>query len=349
MPKPSVLIIHTGGTLGMSAPHRARLELDEDAHLERLIERVPELAEIAQIRLIAPYNRDSSDMGPGIWQELARTVVSEGGIGSEGGVDGVVIIHGTDTMSYAASMLAFMLRNLDRPVVLTGSQRPLEAWRTDARANLAAAVECATLDLPEVVIVFGDLILRGCRSSKIDASSYNAFAAPTSGTLGRIGTDLTMSPGALRRSEAPFALVDGFDTRVLAVTLFPGIDTGMIAADVRRAAAAGTLRALVIRGFGVGNVPLGGLSDLRPLLADASGSGLDVIIGSQCYRSHTDLSLYPGGRALVEAGAIAGRDMTFEATITKAMWAMGQPEDSLRGWFGRDLAGEVTINERIVG
>ena len=268
MAKRSVLIIHTGGTLGMSTPHRARLELDDDAHLERLIERVPELEEIAKIRLIAPYNRDSSDMGPATWQKLARTVVTEAGIGAQGGYDGVVLIHGTDTMSYAASMLAFMLRGLDRPVVLTGSQRPLEAWRTDARANLAAAVECATLDLPEVVIVFGDTILRGCRSSKIDALSYNAFAAPTSGTLGRIGTELAMSPGALRPASEPFALADQFDTRVLAVTLFPGIDTAMVAATVHKAASAGKLRALVIRGFGVGNVPLSGLSDLRPLLAE---------------------------------------------------------------------------------
>jgi L-asparaginase len=117
-----------------------------------------------------------------------------------------------------------------------------------------------------------------------------------------------------------------------------------VAQSVRSAAASGQLRALIIRGFGVGNVPISGLSDLRPLLAESSGSGLAVIISSQCYRGHTDLTIYPGGRAMIEAGAIAARDMTFEATITKAMWALAQPEQTLGEWFSTDLAGEVSLD-----
>jgi L-asparaginase len=339
-----VLIIHTGGTLGMAMPEGQRLLLGDDEHLARLMERVPELGEIADITLLSPWNSDSSDVAPGHWKALAELIVSRGGVGKPGGYTGVVIIHGTDTMSYAASMLAFMLRNLDRPVIFTGSQRPLDAWRTDARANLAAAVECACQDLPEVAIVFGDSVLRACRSSKIDARSYNAFAAPSFGTLGRIGTDLDLVGRSIRRPAGNFELRTAIDSRILALTLFPGIDTAMVAQSVRSAAASGQLRALIIRGFGVGNVPISGLSDLRPLLAESSGSGLAVIISSQCYRGHTDLTIYPGGRAMIEAGAIAARDMTFEATITKAMWALAQPEQTLGEWFSTDLAGEVSLD-----
>ena len=278
---------------------------------------------MADIDLIAPWNHDSSDIGPDHWRALAELIVTQGGLGRPGGYSGVVVIHGTDTLAYTASMMAYMLRHLDRPVVFTGSQRPLDAWRTDARANLAAAVECATRQL-RGVIVFGDSILRACRSSKIDARSYNAFAAPSFGTIGQIGTELSLIPQPAHDPGAAFVLKDQLDARVLALTLFPGVDTAMVAKNIKTSVEAGVLRAVLIRGFGVGNVPIGGLSDLRPLLADASGNNLELVISSQCYRGHTDLSMYPGGRALVDAGAIL-RDMTFEAAITKTMWASLNP------------------------
>ncbi len=344
MSRPRVLIIHTGGTLGMQLPEGRRLELGEEEHLARLTERVPELSEIAEIDLLAPWNQDSSDVGPEHWDALATLIVEQGGVGSDQGYSGIVVIHGTDTLAYTASMMAYMLRQLDRPVVFTGSQRPLDAWRTDARANLAAAVECATRELPEVCIVFGDSILRACRSSKIDARSYNAFAAPSYGTLGKIGTELSLVTHSIRRPSSPFELKIAVDSRVLALTLFPGVDTAMVVKNVQASADAGLLRALLIRGFGVGNVPIAGLSDLRPLLANASGRNFEVVISSQCYRGHTDLAMYPGGRALVEAGAIAAADMTFEAAITKTMWALAQGEHDLRTWFETDLAGEVSFS-----
>ena len=343
MSRPKVLIIHTGGTLGMQLPEGTRLELGEEEHLARLTERVPELSEMADIDLIAPWNHDSSDVGSDHWQALADLIVNKGGIGTAGGYSGIVVIHGTDTLAYTASMMAFMLRHIDRPVIFTGSQRPLDAWRTDARANLAAAVECATRKIAEVCIVFGDSILRACRSSKIDARSYNAFAAPSFGTIGQIGTELSLVPQAVHQPNAEFELKSALDTRVLALTLFPGVDTGMVARNIQVSAEAGVLRAVLIRGFGVGNVPIDGLSDLRPLLANATGNDLEIVISSQCYRGHTDLSMYPGGRALVDAGAIAARDMTFEAAITKLMWALAQPEKSLREWFETNLAGEVSL------
>lgn len=334
-----VLLIHTGGTLGMALPDHNRLDLAPEAHLERLLQRVPELSEIADVSLIAPWNLDSSDVGPVQWQKLAELVEREGGAGKPGGgFDGIVIIHGTDTMAYAASALAFMLRGLDRPVVLTGSQRPLEAWRTDARANLAAAVEVATQDIPEVLIVFGDRVLRGCRSSKVDADDYQAFDSPNDQPLGRIGVGLQIDTLRVRRPSEPFRLATEVVPAVLAVTLFPGFDPQA----VMQSLGASQLKGLVVRGFGVGNVPMRGAASVLPMIEFLTARGVSVVITSQCPRGRTDLDLYASGRALLQAGAIQARDMTFEAAITKTMWALGQNHRTVANWFRLDLAGEAS-------
>lgn len=332
-----VLLVHTGGTLGMAQPEQTRLELPPSAHLERLLARVPELSEIADVDLVAPWNLDSSDVGPEHWQALARLVAQR--THSED-FAGVVVIHGTDTLSYCASALAFMLRGLDRPVVLTGSQRPLEAWRTDARANLAAAVECATLDVPEVLVVFGDRILRGCRSTKADANDYQAFDSPAEPPLGRIGVTLDLDRTRIRRPQEPFGVVTDLDPRVLAVTVFPGFDPRSVRGVLE--GAADRVRAVILRAFGVGNVPLLGQASLLPMVEALARAGIAVVVTSQCHRGRTDLGLYAGGRALLQAGALEAGDMTFEATVTKAMWALARPEKSLGDWFAADLAGEAS-------
>lgn len=325
----------------MAEPERQRLDLAPGVHLERLLQRVPELREIADCELIAPWNLDSSDVGPQHWQRLATAIVERGGAGSAGGYDGIVIIHGTDTMAYAASALAFMLRGLDRPVVLTGSQRPLEAWRTDARANLAAAVETATLDLPEVVLVFGDRVLRGCRSSKVDASDYLAFDTPNCPPLGRIGVNIDLDTPRILQPTQAFSLRSQLASGVLGVTVFPGFDPALL--DGVAASAAGqTVRAVIVRAFGAGNVPICGAASLLPAIENLSKRGVGVLITTQCPRGTAQLDLYAAGRALLSAGAISAADMTFEAASTKAMWALAQPERSLADWFAVDLAGEIT-------
>ncbi len=341
-----VLLLHTGGTLGMALPEDRRLDLGPAEHLDRLLSRVPELREIADIELIAPWNLDSSDVGPQQWQALANLIVDRGGVGKPGGFTGIVIIHGTDTLAYAASALAMMLRGLDRPVVFTGSQRPLEAWRTDARANLAAAVECATLPIPEVLVVFGDSVLRACRATKADANDYQAFDTPSQPPLGRIGVELEIDWSRVRRCSQPFELKMLIDSRILALTMFPGLDPAALRSVVGGANAE-RLRAVIVRGFGVGNVPMLGEASLLPLIESLASAGVAVIVGSQCVRGHTDLCLYAAGRAILAAGAIEARDMTFEACVTKAMWALAQPENSVAQWFARDLAGEITLSGRV--
>lgn len=334
-----VLLVHTGGTLGMAEPDRRRLDLAPAAHLQRLLSRVPELQEIADIDLVAPWNLDSSDVGPEQWQRLAQ-IVAGAFQGASRRVDGVVIIHGTDTMAYTASALAYMLRGLDRPVVLTGSQRPLEAWRTDARANLAAAVETATRPLPEVVIVFGDKVLRGCRASKVDARIYQAFDSPNEAPLGRIGVSLDLDVARLR-SPGALQLDDALGTGLMALTVFPGMDQSLLQ-GVAHAAQVG-LKAVLVRAFGTGNVPMTGSASLLPMAEKLAALGLDVIVATQCPGGSAELDLYASGRALLAAGAISAGDMTFEAAATKALWALGHPQRSMRHWFATDLAGEITL------
>lgn len=350
MPRKRVLLIHTGGTLGMKMPGNARAELAPKDELNRLISRVPELKEIADIDLISPWNIDSSQVTPKDWQSLAEIITSEGRLGQQddrGNPEkyaGIVIIHGTDTMAYTASALAFMLQNPDRPVVITGSQRPLEAWRTDSRANLAAAVECATLDLKEVVVVFGDAILRGCRSTKADANSYTAFSSPEASPLGEIGTDLEIVWRRVRKPNMNFAFHPNLEHRVLNLTLFPGFNPKILKQNVENTDDKELIRALIIRGFGVGNIPLQGEFSLFPLIQYLRKKHIPVIMTSQCFRGHTELALYPAGRQLLDQGVIEARDMTFESVITKTMWSLAHPEMTLQEWFNIDLAGEMTAH-----
>ena len=337
-----VLIVHTGGTLGMGMPGHRRLDLQAKEHLDRLVKQVPELLEIADCELISPFNLDSSDINPGHWTQLAELLVEKGGVGQAGeGYDGIVVIHGTDTMAFTASALALMLRNLDRPVVLTGSQRSLDAWRSDARANLASAVEVATMGLKEVVLVFGDVILRGCRAVKTDANSYRAFQAPGLSPLGTIGTQIDVDWERVRQPSGPFQLQTAMDQRVMTVPLFPGLDAARVYDSVLASESHHRPRAVVLQAFGVGNIPRLGFLPLVQALGEAT---IPVIVGRQCLRGHTDLELYPGGRSLLDAGVIEARNMTYEAIIAKTMWGLPQPEKSLQDWFSENIAGEVNLH-----
>ena len=325
----------------MAEPDNRRLHLAPADHLQRLLQRVPELQEIADITLVAPWNLDSSDIGPAHWQQLATLIAGHLTDATGPRCDGVVLIHGTDTLAFCASALAYMLPGLDRPVVLTGSQRPLLAWRTDARANLAAAVECATLDLPEVVVVFGDRVLRGCRATKVDANDYQAFDTPNAPALGHIGVAVDIAHSRVRRPSEPLQLAAELGEGLLALTVFPGLAPQTL--DAMFALAPGRVKVLLVRAFGMGNLPLAGDANLVPAVARLVQGGIDVVVTTQCQRGRAQLDLYANGRALRDAGAIGAGDMTFEAAATKAMWALGHPQRPLRAWFATDLAGEVTL------
>lgn len=327
----SVLILHTGGTLGMTAGRRPS-PLQPDTWSQAILTRVPELAELARIDTRILCNLDSSDVGPDEWAALAGEVAN-----ARSSHDGVVIIHGTDTMSYTASALSFALEGLDRPVILTGSQRPLGEIRTDARRNLVDAVDLATRDIPEVGICFDGQLLRGNRATKGDAWAYHAFTSPGCPSLARLGLDVEIA-AHVRRPQVPFKMDARFDARVGVAYVTPGMDPSLL----RRMAGDGALRGLVLAAFGVGNVPMRArpfAPEVRRLVDD----GITVLVVTQARAGTVDLGLYSNGVPLAEAGAVGGGDLGIEAAVVKLMAALARfPEDAAgrRKYLESDVAGE---------
>lgn len=305
-----LLLIHTGGTLMMGGPSAEPLAPDVYKH--NLLAELPILAKIADIETRILFNLDSSDMQPHHWVEIAQTVHE-----ALARYDGFVIVHGTDTMAYTASALAFLLPGLDRTVALTGSQRPLVAVRTDARANLVDACHLATLRIPEVGIAFDSRFLRGCRAAKIDAWGMSAFGSPACAPLAELGLSVHIAPHVLApRPPEPFD--PRLEPRVIAVRTFPGLSPALL-----HGALAAGVRGMVIEAFGAGNVPCLENS-LIPVLEDAHARDVPVVIVSQTARGAVDLTRYQGGASARGAGAIGAGDMTPEAALTKLMITLGR-------------------------
>jgi L-asparaginase len=327
-----VLILHTGGTLGMAG--RRPTPLAPDLYAQALEERVPELAELAEIETRILCNLDSSDIGPDEWSALADEVAK-----ARAHYDGVVVIHGTDTMAYTASALSFALEELDRPVIFTGSQRPLGEIRSDARRNLVDAVDLACRDLPEVGICFDGRLYRGNRARKGDAWSYSAFASPGCPPLARLGLDVEIGRH-VRRPGGQFRFDGRFDGRVAVLQVVPAMDPHWLERLVGDGE--GRLHGLVLSAFGVGNVPM----RTRPVAEAVDRlvkSGVTVLVVTQSQAGAVDLSLYRNGVGLLEAGAITGGDLSPEAAVTKLMHALAVfPEDlaARREYLLRDVAGE---------
>lgn len=319
-----VLLVHTGGTLGMDGT-----PLVPGAWASRLIENVPELRALADVEVHVQCNLDSSDMGPAEWTSLVQTLDAR-----HADVDGFVIVHGTDTLAWTASALAFAIPRLDRPIVLTGAQRPLARVRTDARRNLVDATEIATHPgVGEVCVCFDGLLLRGCRASKNDAEHYRAFDSPGTEPLGRLGVHVELG-ASLRGPADGWLAYPTFDARVQVAWVGPGTSPHGLA-DVDR----DEVRGIVLMAFGVGNVPLrtGWPQAIERLVA----RGIDVLVCSQAGGA-VDFDMYENGRALAHAGALSGGRMRVEAATAKLMHGLARfPDRAERhAWLMRDVAGE---------
>lgn len=325
-----LLFLLTGGTLLMRESASSRVLAVGEGNTD-LVAEVPALARIAEIETKRLFAMDSSDMQPSDWVALAREV--HAGLAS---YDGVVVVHGTDTMAYTASALALLLGPLPKPVVLTGAQRPLAEARTDARENLVDAAIVATMDVPEVAIAFASRVLRGARSTKRDALAYDAFVSPNEGPLAELGVQTKIAPHV--RKAAPLAAFDDrIEPSVIAVRIFPGLDPALVIGAVRAG-----VKGVVLEGYGTGNVPLRIGRSLVPAIEQARDAQVPVVVVSQCLRGYVDLSRYAGGAAAEAAGAIPGGDMTPEAALAKLMIGLGRlgPGDELRDFFSRCIVGE---------
>jgi L-asparaginase len=329
-----VLILHTGGTLGMAPRHPDRA-LAPSQFGSTLLRHVPQLRQLAAIRTRVLYNLDSSDMSPRHWKRIAVVVAR-----ALEDHDGVVVTHGTDTMAYTASALSYLLRNLPRPVVLTGAQRTLAEPHSDARGNLVGAVDLAMRDIPEVSIYFHGVLLRGNRSTKTSSFAYGAFSSPNFSPLAEVGTDVRLVARPLRPARR-LRLVGDFDGRVAVVRLVPGR-----VAPALDALADTEIRAVLLEAFGVGNIPVEDGAVARALHR-LTKAGKIVAVGSQAAHGGVDLMRYAGGRLARECGAIGTGDMTLEAAAVKLMYLLGTVEDprEIKRRLMVPIAGELTVRK----
>lgn len=323
----TVLLIHTGGTLGMT-PTGEPFSLAPGPSLDLILEQVPELKQLADLKLVVAFNQDSSTNEPADILQLARLIRSE-----SVGCDGVVLVHGTDTMAFTASMLGFLLANLGKPVVLTGSQRPLAYVRSDARSNLVDAVTLATKGVAEIGICFGDHWYRGVATDKLSVHRYEAFDTPNLPPLAELGLHVHVHPHAGRFDQCvPPGLGTAFETALAVYAPFPGMPWILPPEGTRGA---------IIQAYGAGNLPMG-RPDLRALFRHCRERQIPVVILSQCPWGGVDLETYELGAKAAEEGAISGGLHTRWAAIAKMGLALGAGGGiaAVREAFGVSWAGE---------
>ncbi len=333
-----VYLIHTGGTLGMQRSPYGYTTVP--GHLEQLLAGLLELnhADMPAYTL-REYDPllDSSNLFPEDWFKIAGDIAEH-----YDEYDGFVILHGTDTMAYTASALAFMLEGLGKPVILTGAQIPLGELRSDGRANLITALLlAANYPLPEVCLYFGGVLLRGCRAVKVDAEGFEAFSSPNFPPLGEVGADIEISWQLVR--ERPLAdtqlVIQPLGTPYVgALRLFPGI-TAEVLENILRP----PLKGLVLEVYGVGNAPERD-ADLLQVLGEAVGRGAVIVASTQCLRGTVHLGDYSTGTAIARVGVISGRDMTSEAILTKLfyLFSRGYQSSDVKRLMLQDLRGELT-------
>lgn len=331
----TLLVLHTGGTIGMvdtpegGAPVAGALAPYVDAIVEGARGELPATDFLELDPLI-----DSANATPDTWCEIARIIHSH-----RDEYGGFVVLHGTDTMAYTSSALSFLLPEFGKPVVVTGSQIPIARVRSDGRQNLVGALQVAARgDVPEVSLLFGEVLLRGNRATKIDASGLDAFDSPRCPVLAEIGVDIVVNTALVRRPSGEAKLIAGRLGHVAAVQLFPGFSASILANLCRP-----PLQGLVIEAYGAGNGP----SDDRAFLAAveaATAQGIVVVVVTQCVRGSVRPGAYAAGTALMRAGAVPGFDMTPEAALTKLAVLLGQGAGaaSVAETMQRDLAGELT-------
>ena len=277
---------------------------------------------------------DSANATPDDWCDIAQVLYER-----RSDHPGFVVLHGTDTMAYTSSALSFLLPSFGKPVVVTGSQIPVTRTRSDGRQNFIGALEVAARsDLREVSLLFGELLLRGNRATKVDASGLDAFDSPRFPPLADIGIDIVVHRDLVRSGGGEPTITTGRLGNVAAVRLFPGFSASTLANLCRS-----PLQGLVIEAYGAGNGPSHDREFLSVIEA-ATGQGIVVVVVTQCVRGSVQPGAYATGSALMRAGAVPGYDMTTEAALTKLAVLLGQGIDpaTVAAMMQRDMAGELT-------
>jgi len=301
-----------------------------------LYRKVPELKLLANIDVKVLMNKDSSSMRVEDWKEIGDVIHK-----NYEKYNGFVVVHGTDTMVFTAAALSFMLKNLRKPVVLTGSQRPLSEIRSDARRNLINAVDIASKGIVREVVVFFDrALLRGNRAVKVSIDDYCAFDSPNYPWLAEVGLEIKVRSNLLFSSKSSrLRYCHDFDPRVLFIKVFPSIDLTPFIVAIKAKA----FRGVIIEAFGAGNLPSGDKS-FKELLRSCRESEVPVVIVSQAHQGRVRLDLYEAGAASLKMNAISGNDITSEAAIVKMMKLLGEEVsyESFSRKFLTSISGEIS-------
>ncbi len=336
-----LLLIYAGGTIGMMRNAGGRLEPFD---FDYLLDHIPELKLLPhQIKTLSVENPiDSSDIDFGIWSDLAQIIFD-----NYYDFEGFVILHGTDTMAYTASALSFMLENLSKPVVLTGSQLPIGDLRTDAKENIITSLEIAGKKIngkpavPEVSVYFEYKLLRGNRTTKISSEHFNAFDSPNYPPLAEAGVEIYFNEELIRPHHKDiFKIFTGLSDAFVVLKIFPGMNETYF--DILES---GQIRGVILETYGSGNAPR--FDWLQKKLKNALDRGVKILSITQCMHGKIHPERYETGRHLYELGIIPGSDMTLEAAVSKMAYLLGKnlTDKAMITAFKQSLRGELTEND----